>query len=263
MATIEVRPIEKERWHGKTGKDSIARPKKIEALYNINTGRYDTGLSLEDRERLEKITGFDLSDHYVKDTPHPFWSGQGVVTLPHGTKIFNTEKPQDEIAIKMLKASELVANSMKEYEDGKFPYATHVIFDERENADIRASKIETKKEAYILTDKISKEKKIEIIQILTNKGMRKQSDNFIEIELNQLVESTPEKVLELIKKDKAYVATHAMILEGLEKNILRKEGTSVYYMDDQLGFDISSAINYFMDPSNQKLKLEIVNKLKS
>ena len=263
MATIEVRPIERERWHGKTGKDSIARPVKIEALYNVRTGRYDTGLSPEDKLRLETLTGFDLSDHHTKEVPHPYWSEQGVVTLPYGTKIFNDSKPQDEIAVKMMKASELVANSMKDYDDGKYPFASHVIFDERENVDIKASKISIKKEAYILTDKLSREKKIEIIQILTNKGMRNQSDNFVEIQLNELVENKPEDVLALIKKDKTVVATHSMVLEGLDKNVLRKEGTSIYYMDDQLGFDITSAVQYFTDPSNQKLKLEIVNKLKA
>ena len=53
-----------------------------------------------------------------------------------------------------------------------------------------------------------------------------------------------------------------MVLEGLEKNVLRKEGSSVYYMDDQLGYDEYSAVKYFMDPSNQKLKAEIIEKLK-
>lgn len=263
MATIEVRPIEKNRWHGKTGKDSIARPVKIEALYNVRTGRYDTGLDPEDKQRLESLTGFDLSDHYVRGEPHPYWSEQGVVTLPFGTKIFNDDKPQDEIAIKMLKASELVANSTKEYEDGLAPFATHVIFDERENVEIKASRISVKKEAYIETDKISREKKIEIIQILTNKGMRKQSDSFIEISLDELVEARPQDVLDLIKKDKADVGIHSMVLEGLDKNVLRKEGTSIYYMDDQLGFDVASAVQYFKDPSNQKLKAELLGKIKS
>ena len=263
MATIEVRPIEKQRWHGKTGKDSITRPVKIQAFYNVRTGRYDTGLSPEDKERLEKLTGFNLSDHYTKEVPHPYWSEQGVITLPNGTKIFNDEKPQDEIAIKVMKASEIVANSMKEYEEGLFPFATHVIYDEREGVEIKASKIAIKKEAYIETNKLSREKKTEIIQILTNKSMRKQSDSFVEIALDELVELKPQDVLDLIKKDKADVGVHAMVLEGIDKNILRKEGTSVYYMDDQLGFDVSSAVQYFKDPSNQKLKAEIINKLKS
>lgn len=262
MALIEVRPIEREKWHGLKGKDSFARPVVVEALVNVRTSRYDTGLSEEDKERLEKATGLDLSDVYVEGKPHPFWSFTGQVKLPNSTKVFDTSKPLDEIMVKMLKASEVVANSVKEYEDGKYPFASHVIFDEREEVEIRASKIAIKKEAIIEAAKLSRAKKVEIIQILLNKGMKKQSDDFLEVELDKLIESNPEKVLNIIKADKAETSIHAMVLEGIEKNVLRKEGSSIYYMDDQLGYDEFSAVNYFKDPSNQKLKAEIIEKLK-
>ena len=262
MALVEVRPIEKEKWHGKKGKDSFARPVVVEALVNVKTGLYDTGLTEEDRKRLSDATGLDLSNTYIKGQVHPFWGSTGQVKLPNQTKIFDLSKPLDEIAVKMLKASELVANSLKDYEDGKYPFATHVIFDEREEVEMKASKVALRNQAIIESAKLPTAKKVEIIQILTNKGMRKQSDLYIEVEMDKLVESNPAKVLELIKADKTETAIHAMILEGIEKNVLRKEGTSIYYMDDQLGYDIFSAINYFKDPSNQKLKAEILDKLK-
>ena len=131
-----------------------------------------------------------------------------------------------------------------------------------EEVEMKASKVALRNQAIIESAKLPTAKKVEIIQILTNKGMRKQSDLYIEVEMDKLVESNPAKVLELIKADKTETAIHAMILEGIEKNVLRKEGTSIYYMDDQLGYDIFSAINYFKDPSNQKLKAEILDKLK-
>lgn len=262
MALVEVRPIEKRKWHGKSGKDSFSRPVAIEALVNIKTNSYDTGLTPEDQERLERLTGLDLSNTYKKGQPHPYWSDGGVVKLPNHTKIFDTNKPLDEIAVKMLKASELVASSQKELEEGKFPMATHVIFDEREEVEIKAGKVALKKEAIIESAKLSRAKKLEIVQILANKSLKKQSDDFLEVELDKLIEDSPEKILNYIKSDKAEVSIHAMILEGLEKNVLRKEGTSIYYFDDQLGYDVTSTIGYFKDPSNQKLKAEIIEKLK-
>lgn len=263
MALIEVRPIEKEKWHGKKGKDSFARPVVVEALVNVRTNLYDTGLSTEEQDKLEKSTGLNLSNIYIKDKPHPFWStSQAQIKLPNSTKIFDTSKPLDEIAVKVLKASELVANSVREYEEGKFPFASHVIFDEREEVEIKASKIAIKKETIIESSKLSRAKKVEIIQVLSNKSMKKQSDEFVEVELDKLIEESPERVLNLIKADKVDTTVHSMILEGLEKNILRKEGSGIYYMDDQLGYDITSAIGYFKDPSNQKLKAEITEKLK-
>ena len=73
MAQVQIKPIERVRWHGKTSKEFPNRPVKIEALVDPTTGRYATGLTEEDKVRLEGITGFDLSDIYRNGRPHPFW----------------------------------------------------------------------------------------------------------------------------------------------------------------------------------------------
>ena len=88
MQLVEVRPIEKERWHGLKGKDAITRPVVIEALLSSTTGKLATGLTPEDRERLEKETGYDLSPDYKAGKPHPFWSSPAAfVKLEHKTNI--------------------------------------------------------------------------------------------------------------------------------------------------------------------------------
>ena len=121
MQLVEVRPIEKERWHGLKGKDVITRPVVIEALLSSTTGKLATGLTPEDRERLEKETGYDLSPDYKAGKPHPFWSSPAAfVKLEHKTNIFDISNPLDEIRVKIMKASDLVANSQKEYDEGKF-----------------------------------------------------------------------------------------------------------------------------------------------
>ena len=65
----------------------------------------------------------------------------------------------------------------------------------------------------------------------------------------------------MIQKDKAATTIHALVLEAIHKNVLRKDGTSVYYMDDQIGFDVESAIDYLADKKNQALKAQIIEKL--
>jgi hypothetical protein len=101
MAIVEVKPIERQRWHGKTGKDSFSRPVSISTPVSVITGQYATGLTEEDRERLEKITGYDLSPEYNVGKPHSFW-GQAVskVKLEDKTNIFNTDLPINEIKVK-------------------------------------------------------------------------------------------------------------------------------------------------------------------
>lgn len=263
MAIVEVRPLEKEKWHKVKGKDVFTRPTTIEALVSTRTGKYATGLTDEDRVRLEANTGFDLSPEYKLGTPHVFWnSSAALVKLAFKTNIFNTDIPLDEIKVKILKASDLVANSQKDYDDGKCPSALFVIFDEQEDTDLRASKASVKRKVVIEASKLTKLRKAEIVQILTGISVREQSEDFVDLKLDDAIDNEgADKVLTLIQRDKTRVSLHSLVLEALYKNILRKDGTAIYFMDDQLGFDIESAIDYFINPKNQTLKAQILEKL--
>lgn len=266
MSLVEVRPIEKDStWHGIKGKDSFSRPVTIEALVSIQTGQYATGLSQEDRERLESVTGYNLSPDYNNGHPHEFWnSPQAAIKLENKTNVFDTSNPLNEIKVKVMKASDLVANSLREYEEGKFPEALFVIHDETEETEVRATKAAIKRKVIIEATKLTKARKIEIIQILLNTSVKNQSEDYIDLKLDEAIETIgAETVLNLIQRDKARVYLHAMILEGLQKGVLRKEGTSIYYLDDQLGFDIETTIDYFNDTKNQALKAVLLEKINS
>jgi hypothetical protein len=263
MAIVEVKPIERERWHKKIKKEAFARPVTVEALISLNTGQFATGLSVEDRARLEAQTGYNLSPDYMQGKPHDFWNSPAAqVKLEHKTNVFNTERPIDEIKVKILKASDLVANSQKEFEDGKYPEAKFVIFDEQEDTELKASKASVKRKVIIESSKLTKTRKAEIVQILLNKSVKHQSDDYVDLQLDEAIDTVgADKVLTIIQRDKAKTALHALILEALYKQILRKDGTAIYYMDDQLGFDVESAIEYFTDPRNQTIKAQILEKL--
>jgi len=264
MSIVEVKPIERETWHGKKGKDSFKRPVVIEALVNANTGQYASGLTEKEREELSKLTGYDLSVNYIQGKAHPFWNSKvGAVKLNDGTTVFDTDRPLDRIKVAILKASYLVANSMEEFKEGKFPHAIFYIYDEAEKIKLKARKAAIKKKAVIELSKISRARKTEILQIITGVSKRKQSDDYIEVTLDEILDQTggAEKVLNLIGRDKTRTATHAMILEAIHNNILRKEGSAIYYMDDQLGFDLESTIDYLSDKKNQALKVKILEEL--
>lgn len=263
MAIVEVRPIEKERWHNKQGKDAFKRPVTIEALVSASTGKYATGLSNEDQKRLEDETGFNLSSDYTQGKPHEFWnSPAATIKLEYKTNIFDTKKGLDEIKIKVMKASDLVANSQKEYEEGLFPDAIFVIFDEQEEVELRASKAAIKRKVIIESSKLTKSRKAEIVQILSGISVRKQTEDYIDLKLDdEIIDKGPQKVLAIIQRDKSRTSLHALVLEALHKDVLRKEGSAVYYMDDQLGFDIESTIDYFADTQNQALKAQILEKV--
>ncbi len=147
MALVEIRPVDKVKWHGKKGHENFTQPVLIECLFDPITGNYATGLNDDDRKRLEKKTGYDLSDAYGT-TPHPFWNSPTArIKLPAMTSIFDTSRAIDEIKVHVLKASKFVANSMREYEEGLFPEATHIIYDEAEEVKVKATKIQRKRKA--------------------------------------------------------------------------------------------------------------------
>ena len=258
---IEVRPIERKKWHNKSGKESFTRPKKIQALVDADKNEYATGLTKEDITKLkEKGVTYDLSPNFNQEQPHPFWdSSMAVVKLENATMFFDTKNPLDFIKVKVLKASKYVANSMKEYDEGLFPDATHVIFDENEEVEVRATKVAIKKKAVIESAKLSKDKKIQLIMIIAGKNVKGQSDNFVEVELDKITDKKPREILKYIEMDANRVALHSLILEALQKSVLRKQGHKILYHDSVIGNDIYDVISYLQEDENQDLKLRIMS----
>lgn len=271
MSKIEVRPIERVRWHGKTGKESFKRPVTIMALVNSRTGKYDTGLNydepfkapdntenLTEAQYYGKLIGQDLSNIYTPGKPHPFWDNpSSAIKLENSTMIFDTSNPLDYIRVKVMKASKYVANSMREYQEGKYPLATHVISDEAEEVEIKATKVEMKKKATIEASKLPKERKVQLIHIIAGKNLKGKSDDFIEVEMDNLVENFTKDLLFWMKADKKTVKVRDEVLEALKKNVLRRNAGKVRYREIELGFDVDEAVDFLSQDVNQELLIRI------
>jgi hypothetical protein len=259
---VEVRPIEAKRWHNKTGQESFTRPKKIQALVDSVSMSYATGLTEQDiKDLVKKGITHDLGDHYNGE-PHPFWdSNMAVIKLENNTMFFDPSNPLDFIKVRIMKTSKYVANSMAEYEAGAWPEATHVIYDEAEQAQVLASKVEIKNTAIIEASKLSLTRKVELILVLGGKNMKNQSADFVAVELDKILNKNPEEFLRHLKMDKKQVASHALVLEALQKSVLRKEGQRIFHMDSPLGIDEIEVAEYLSKDENQDIKLLIISKL--
>lgn len=265
MAIVEIRPIPRERWHKKTGKDSFTRPVKIHPSVDPFTSKYKIDLEPEELAKLQEDTKYDLSLEFKEGVPHPFW-GQSVgkVKLENGANIFRTERPLDLIKIGIAKGSPLVANSMAEYEEGKYPDAIFVIFDEREEIEVKAKKDALRRKAEALIDSLTSTQKQEIVQICLDINTSKQSTDFIDVKFSEAIKIVgAEKILFLAERKKETNTLHALVLKGLQKNVFRKEGSSIYYLTDQIGHDVESAVAYLQDKNNQTLKAIIIDKIKN
>lgn len=262
MAKVEVKPLEKKKWHGKTGKDNFSKPKIIEVLYDEETGAYATGLTPEEATAYSKKMGVDLSDQFNPEIPHPYWSTKvACISLPNHTLVLDTDKASDYVKIKNLKASKFVANSLKEYEEGMWPFATHIIYDEVGEADIKASKLQLRNKAIIKTAEMSVDAKIALIQVVRNKNLKGKSNNFVDVEMSDVIEKEPAQVLKYIEMGKDEVTLRAQILELIQKNILTKQDRAIYYMGDRLAEDYEACIEWFKNPENNRTKIIILEKL--
>lgn len=255
---VELRPIINEKWHGKKGKESFARPQKLGVLVGEDM-KYATGLTVKEAEEYGKQLGQNLNDVYIQGQPHPFWdSPMGVIKLENNTQFLETDRALDAVKVKNMKASKYVANSMKEYNEGFYPEATHVIFDESEEIEVKASRVALEQKAILEQSKLSQARKEQILLILTGKDLKGQSSDYITVEMNEEIKRDPAEVLRYIQQDKAQVLTHALVIEALQKGILRKVGHKVTYMDNTIGGDELDAAIYLLQDDNQELKIRLM-----
>lgn len=266
MALVEVRPVPSIPWHGKTGKEDFSQPKVYEVLLDGRTGRYATGLTDEEKEKFEKDLGVDLSSTFNPNEAHPYWgSASAAIKLPNHPVFFDTTIPAEAVKVKNMKAMKYVANSMREWEEGKFPDATHVIFDEQEELAIKASKIQTRRRCYEVLNKMSLDERANMAIILSEGDtvVNRHSQDIVDIAIDEIIEENPDKFMLYAKMDKNELYTRAAVLEALHRNILTKEGTAVHYMGDIIGYSTEEAIQWFMNPNNQALKVAILEKLQN
>lgn len=259
---VEIRPLPEKKWHGKTGKDSFAQPKTVQALVDGKSFKYVTGLTEEEAENYGKKLGVSLSDTFTPDTPHPFWDSKaGEIKLENRTKFYNTVNPIEFVKVKLLKASKFVANNQKDYDNGLYPEATHIIFDEAEDVDAKATKVQIKRKANDILNKMSKDDKINIALLLSDKSLKGKSDNFVDVELDNIIENKTAEFLKFAQMGREEISIRASVLEMIMKGKLTKDAGGIYYMGEFLGMDLDATVLWFKDPRNSQLRASLLESL--
>lgn len=262
MAKVEVKPIHKPVWFKNDAARAMIRPIKISCGPDVKTRRYSFPCSEEERKELENITGFDLSLEFKMNEVHPFFdSEQSRVTLSYGSNFFDTDNPIDIIKLYILKGSDLVANSMEEYEARKYPKAKFVITNTEEEENIKATKQALRRKAILEMSKLTTDKKVDILKILKGEDASKQSVDVIDFRLEQAIDSNPENFLKVLKRKPEDITVESLIISLINSRILLKEGTIVKYGDLIIGADMPSAVEFLKSPKNQTLKLQLQEKL--
>jgi len=267
---IEIRPVpfngKRPEWWGPEDRD-FGSEKKYEVLYDPDIGGYATGLTPEEEEKYSNLLGVDLSRKFDPEKPHPYWSSPASwLRLPNRTTLLNPNNPRDFVKWKNMLASRYVANSIEEWEKGLWPDATHVIYDERQNAALKASKVQLKQKAYVALSPLSTEQKRTLFEAVTSRSGKGHNADSLDLEFAKIIEGDVEepniaKLLRYLNMSDKEKTTRSMIVRGLEKFVLRHDGPAIMYLDSMIGYDFEDAVTYFLNPTNQQIKLAIMEKI--
>jgi len=263
--TVEIRPLPLDKWHGKKGKESFGKPIKTRALVSAETFKYCTGLSEDDIEHLKSLgCNYDLSDQFVQGVPHPFWDEKiSQIELLNYPSIYREASNIDYIKIKVMMASKEVANSIKEYDNGDWPEATHYIHSSQLEEKDLASKATRRLEASTLLGDMDKDRKQEIALLIDKKSYKNKSENALSIVMDTLVNTKTDEFIRLATKSKEEVTMEALVSEAIISGVLVKKGHTIKWGESTLGTTSSEVITYLNLPENSELKITILAEIQS
>lgn len=262
---IDIRPIERERYHGVQGKDSITRTKRIAPTVDTAKMEFITGLDETDLKYLkEKMPNTDFSSRFDPENPHPYWSRfNSALKLENNTVVLDTLNPLELVQYKLAKVSKFVANSMEEYNKGLYPEATHYIHNEEEEIEEKAAKLSIIKKATKKIDAMSLENRMNVLMLATNMPFKNNSADYVDVQLAKEIEENPQKMLDIAEYDKEDLALRSIVTEGLLKNRLLKEGHKIKYQGHVLGSTIEDVVKYLKDPENNEFRARFITDVKT
>lgn len=274
---IEIRPLPIKKWHGNTGKASVTRPKTIEALpdetmnYSIALGREknvdweDNGqkFKISELEYYSKLIGQDLTTQFIPGKEHPFYNTKaGRVKLENATMFLNLNNPVEYVKAAILKKSPAVANSLAEYEQGKFPEATHYIVDENYEVEQYKSKKLKIEEVKKSITAMSKEDKGKLLFLASGRLISSdQSEDFIDMHLDTMIDKEISKLLPYIKMNNQDFVLTALIEKATRLGLMTKEGLKYKYHGSTLGNSLEEVVEYLKDDENNMFKLDLMDKV--
>ena len=263
---IEIRPIPDRNEIKKYSEnlEYFSQSHIIPPLVNPRTLKYETGLTEEDKKYLESINfPYDISDTYRSGTPHPFWESNLVkVELKNTpTFLYPGRNPLDFIKYKWLLKSVFVYNS--EFKEGTKPQATHYIYNEGEELEVKASKIEKRNKLVANINKLSSKRKKEMLTILLDENLENKNDNYVTIKFEELIDNpeTSREVEQLMSAEASEISMMAEIKKALHKNVLRKTKKGIFFFESNLGFTEKDVKDFLLDPENQEIYLTIKQKI--
>lgn len=256
---VEIRPIDRKRWHDLPKDRSIAQPLTFVPAVDPLTMQYKVEMSAEKLEEIAKRTGYDLSLNVKPGVPHPFWDSPMMrVKLRRGeTNVFTVNSDVDALRLAVIKGSGLVAGSQADIElNHRAEFYIYSEDEEVEKAEARATIVMN---AIKKLDKLTDAQKKSLLRLLTNKRNTSQrTGEFVNTMLFNLINKDPNSFLEYANMTPQRQKSLVLIEESVAEGHLQKEGTSYFYGSDRIGFDRNGAAEFLEQPVNQPMRLRLM-----
>ncbi len=265
---IEIRPIP-NRNNIKEFSDNLeyfSQGNIISAFVNPVSLKYDTGLSKEDKEYLEK-QGFpyDISDNWTRGVAHKFWESSMVKVELKNSPIFLSPGVNmlDFIKYKYLLVNSYIYKSEEEMLSGSKPEATHYIYDESEYNDLEATKLEKRNALVRKVSDLSLERKRDIVLILLDENTDNKKENYLTVKFEKIMNDKELSIAltELLDDSNESITLQADIKSAIKKNVLRQTKQGIFFFENNIGFSEEDVKEFLIKPENQEILLNIKSKI--
>ena len=257
---VIVKPIIKERWHGlhKIGRAKFQdTTDTFQPLFDRSIGGLATGLDKEDEKRLGGAVGADLNNAPSNE----YWQNFKI-KLEDKTMFFDTNIPLQELQLKVLQASRFVANSQKELDDGLWPSAKYVIYDEKDEMEKQATEVSNKAKAVEVFSKLAPSKKNDLLKVYGN-FVENSSEDWVYTKLYEIVEDNPIDFIKTASMNSKEIGVRALIFDLERMGIFRRKGAAYLYNDQQVGFDYDDTVDNLLNPKAQELLVKLKTALET
>ena len=227
-------------------------------------------LSNEDKEKIARELGFKSADdlNINKKEKENFWINRAVFVDKNG-KFLDLSNIGDFISYKILEVNlETIAPSFTErYEKGTYKFA--LVFEEEEDK-LKNTKVDAKKEAYMLFGKIdgSAKKMSDFLWIyyLTDKEAKRLPNNpsvdYLRGEIGRVIEERTGTFLSIMTDTD--FESKVLIQKSINNGFIHREGHSFTIFGEPTSKNtLEGLISYLKDERNNNIRLSLIGKLEA
>ena len=255
---VELRPLDKVKWHGQTGNLDFDKGISVECL--VHKGKFMTGLTQDEQKVLEALTGYNLNPTFNLNIQHPFYQGLiGKLKLLNQLIMLDLSNPIDYIKFKFATQHSHIASSEEEGLSNEKPLATHYIYSEENANTLELNKAAVIKKASKIFESFNIKQLRNLYNVLFESDARMLTDDVVEAKILLFKEQNLTKFIDVAELDKTVLQARSVVIAAVSRNVIQFTGTSYLFDGVTLGYNIEEAARTILAPEHQELKMRIIN----